>query len=79
MDNGLDNDSKKMMVLNKVEVDAANIDAPTQLVKNTLFETIPVLYKQWSCSFEIMPLGVVSGWTSILHATQGGNCGVVRV
>jgi len=57
----------------------AIIDTGGRLVKNHIYETIPVLYKQWSCSFDIMPLGVISGWASILHATQGGNCDAVRV
>ena len=40
---------------------------------NNLYQTIPTLYKQWTISLDIMPLGIVEDWSSILHVGIGGN------
>ena len=38
-----------------------------------MHQTIPTLYKTWSLSLDIMPTGLVSGWSNILHIGTGGN------
>ena len=43
------------------------------VTKGTLYQTIPILNKQWKISLDIMPTGVVHGWSSILHVGVGGH------
>ena len=43
------------------------IDAGFAVTRNNLYQTIPTLYKQWSLSLDIMPIGLVSGISNILH------------
>ena len=38
-----------------------------------MFQTIPTLYKQWSVTLDIMPTGIVSGWSNILRVGLGGD------
>ena len=47
----------------------------TQIIRNTLVTTIPVLPKQYEISFDFKPTKWIGGWTSILHMTTGGNAG----
>ena len=49
------------------------IDAEFAVTRNNLYETIPTLYKQWFLSLDIMPTGLVAGWSNILHMGLGGN------
>lgn len=40
---------------------------------NNLYKTIPMLHKQWRISLEIMPTGVVNGYSSIVLVGLGGD------
>ena len=42
-----------------------------QVTRNHLFQTLPTLFKQWTMSVEIMPMGIVDGNSSILHVGHG--------
>ena len=46
-----------------------------RVTKNNLYQTLPTLFKQWSISFHIMPLGInpLKENTNILHIGTGGN------
>ena len=43
------------------------------LQPNVLDQTVPVLYPDWTVSFEIKPFGVVPGLANIIHLTAGGE------
>ena len=43
-----------------------------QITRNHLFQTIPTLFKQWSISVDIMPIGIVTVWSNILLVGKGG-------
>ena len=43
--------------------------------KNNLVAAIPKLTKSWSLSIDIKPLGALSGWKNIMHATIWENIG----
>lgn len=43
------------------------------VTKNYLYQTFQVFYKQWSISIDIMPIGIQSYWSNILHVGIGGN------
>ena len=49
----------------------------SKLTKNHLKDVIPSLAPAWHVSFEILPQGVVNGWSNIIHFTTGGNVGKI--
>ena len=55
--------------------DTSRVLTNQALVANTVDQTIPVLYREWTLSFDITPIVAVSGWSNILHVTIGNNHG----
>ena len=47
----------------------------TEIVKNTLLSTIPVLPKEYEISFDFKATKWPSGWTSILHFSKQADSG----
>ena len=44
------------------------------VTKNHLYETLPILFKQWTFNLLVMPIGIVNDeWSSLLHVGLGGN------
>jgi len=46
------------------------------LTTNNLYQIIPVLYKNWSITFDIMPREISKRYTNIIHVGLGGNMDV---
>lgn len=44
-----------------------------KLTRNQLIKTFPTYHEQFYLSIDVKPLGVVSGWGSIIHVTKGGD------
>lgn len=43
------------------------------LSQGHIYGTIPMLYKQWSVSFDLNPHGTISGWSSVFRMGQGAR------
>ena len=49
--------------------------AITAVVKGRVIKQVKVLPRGWRLQFALKPLGLIHGWSNILHATTGGNNG----